>query len=381
MQRPSMLCLLVFTSSLSACIESDDDASLDGSDTSEVTMQVANAAQLMHALARVNPGDTIMIAAHANLGTIEIDGARYPKLAASGSRFITIGSAASDPAVFEGLVVRNVKNFRMTNVELSSVTGVKEPFVFEDSQHVELSSVVVRGRRANGLGTGNGPFFRRDTDVTILNNDFLDLHTSLYVGGSTHVRIAGNQLLRGSYDTIHIGASMSDLSVEDNTIRAFPDSSVRHVDYIQFTNQSGGPASHDIVVRNNDFRITNSVEVHGIYLGNYDAQAVKNGGPKSDWYKNVLIENNYVESRQMAAIAVSYAVGVTVRGNTLKRAPGPVSNATITKPTILVEVDDTDVEITGNTTVTAPRAGHLVTGWLNEPIPRAWTVGHNTVAN
>jgi parallel beta-helix repeat protein len=119
------------------------------------------------------------------------------------------------------------------------------------------------------------------------------------------------------------------------------------------------------------------VEIHGIYMGNYDAQ--QNDGKQSEHYNNILIENNHIISNAMAAIAVSFADDVTIRNNTAVRPAGSGSGSKLTsKPTILVETADTNVTITGNVTTTPPRSGHLSTGWIAVPIPNSWTVNNNS---
>jgi hypothetical protein len=333
----------------------------------------------------VTPGQSIVVGAGLNLGNIEIDGTEFKglnqsdaQLARSANKYVTIRSAsATNPAVFQQLLVSNVNYLRFSQVKFNVPASGKTPFYFQDSSNLELSNSIIQGQRVSGLGAGHGPHFAKVRNFTVSDNQFLDLYASLSLGSSQNAVIARNQILRGAFDSIHFGSSVTGALVEENVINAAPSNLVKHVDLIQVINMTSGVPSSNLTFRKNRITASTGVGIHGIYLGNYDAQ--NRGNPSQESYSNIVIEQNYIESTQMAAITVSYAKNVTIRNNTAIRPPGSgKATKLIANPTILIEVDNTGVTITGNTTSVPIRAGHLLDQWRSLAIPSAWTVNNNS---
>jgi hypothetical protein len=333
------------------------------------TLNVNGASQLSQALANARGGDVISVAAGVNLGNITIDGGKYSNLRNSQSMITIQSASATNPARIQQIHVVNVKNLRFSKLLFACTSTEKKRILFESSQNIEVMHAVFQG--IHGQKT-NGPHFSRIINLTVEDNDFLDLWSSMSVGNSTHVLVSNNQFLRGSFDSIHLGSSMSDVMIANNVIRATPTNTVKHVDLIQVINMTSGKTSEGITFRNNDIRATNGVGIHGIYFGNYDAQH-DGGKDKTDWYKDILIEGNYIETTQMAGIAVSYAQDVTIRKNVVTRPAGSGKGTRkINQPTILVEVTNAGVTILSNETYVKPIAGHLMDAWRSLPIPGAW---------
>ena len=114
---------------------------------------------------------------------------------------------------------------------------------------------------------------------------------------------------------------------------------------------------------------------HGIYMGNNDA---KRSGSSSEFYKNVLIENNSSGTGHMLGLAVGETSGLTIRDNQVLQHEDVNSSKTVNKPVILVAEKSSNVSITNNTVLDTPSAANV--NWQDtSPKGSNWTISGNKV--
>jgi nitrous oxidase accessory protein NosD len=286
------------------------------------TFNVSSASALSSALKKANGGDTIAVAAGVRLGNVTINSAKY-------SSTVTIRSASSSqPAYFKTLYISYAQNLKISQMKFDSAKA--DALIVKHSQN-----------------------------VTIDGNDFINALSGIKVATSTHVRVANNDIVNSLYDGMMF-VQVEDVMIENNRVTVKSPSGAKHVDMIQFANESDKPSKH-ITIRNNI--MSSATSVHGIYMGNKAGQAHRTN--KSYWYSDILIQNNQIETRALQGICVSTAFGVDILDNVVKGY-----NATV-----LVDTDDTDVTILRNKTAIKPRAGHVETSWQEDTkIPKSWNV-------
>jgi len=298
------------------------------------TLRVSNQAQLDAAVRQAGGGDTIMLAS-GSYADLDVRGVNKGQ--------VTITSAsAGDPAVIRSMLVKDSSGITVRNVELQSSGGT--PFVVDGSRNVTIDDVEIQGR-SGGFGTGIGLRVKNSQGVALTDSEVSHFSNGLSFSNNSNVRISNNDFRSMSTDAMQLGGIKGGV-IDGNDFRDMhsPDAS-RHKDMIQFVTGGGNVASSGITIRNNV--IDNGEVSHAIFFGN----ALAKGGNLGAFYRDILIEDNYIRSAHVHGVTIDHGAGVTIRDNTLVSHSG---GRDINIPLINVSKSSIGVTIQGNKVASVP---------------------------
>jgi len=305
------------------------------------TYKVSNQAQLLSALAESGGHDTILLEG-GNYGRVSLSGTKYGNA--------TIRSAdANDQAVFKGFVTNNVSN-------------------------LTIDRVTFTGTSKGGYGEGTGIRLGKGSDVTIENSTFSSFNLGIQVWATKDVDIINNVIKDIAHDGIVLGHA-HDVLIQGNDIRMNVRPGADHKDNIQFYNEGSLAPASDITIRGNSLSSSDGM-THGIYMGNADAKAT---GKLSEFYQDVLIENNSLATGQRLGIAIGQTDGLTIRGNEVLQHARIQSSKEINRPVVLVQEDARDVKVSGNIVLDAPSAAN--DGWRSVKAAAGWSLSSNKLVS
>jgi parallel beta-helix repeat protein len=295
----------------------------------------------LSALNSADGSDTIVLKS-GNYGSVELSSSQLSN--------VTITSAsASNPAVFKSFSAKGASNLTIDRIS----------FV---------------GSSSGGYGDGTGLKLSKGSNVTIEDSTFSTYAKGIQVWGTSNVKVIDNTLKNISHDGMVMGHTNGAL-IQDNDINMNARPGSDHKDNIQFYNEGPLAPASDITIRGNSLSSADGV-THGIFMGNADARS---GDKLSEYYENVLIENNSVATGHRLGISVGQADGVTIRGNRVLQHEDMNSSKTINKPVILVHEDSRDVVITGNVVLDAPSAASGA--WGDESSGSGWSISSNKLVS
>lgn len=169
----------------------------------------------------------------------------------------------------------------------------------------------IDGRNTNDA---SGVMIEDSSRISILNNRFHDLTAASYVLRSDHVVVAGNDVR-----TVREGMNFSDadyVTIDRNLFTQFqpvltgprPD----HPDGIQFWTTGSAGSSH-VEITNNAFLFGNNVPIQGIFIRSEQGNAAR--------HSDITIANNVYQGQSRHGITVYDADEVRITGNTVVSAP------------------------------------------------------------
>jgi parallel beta-helix repeat protein len=303
------------------------------------TLNVSNAAELRSAINSASGGDTIQLA-NGSYGDVSIRNVDDLTLKAEGSG-----------AVLDGLNIRGADNLTVDGLSLEG------------------------GTDGSGYGTGTGLTIKSSSDVTIQNTDISDYSKGIQVWDVSGLKISANTLDNISYDGIVLG-HVSDTLIDGNDVTMHGRENIDHKDAIQVYNQGSKAATSNLVISNNTLTAEDA-NIHGIYMGNADA---KNTGSSGEYYSNITITGNVVDTQNMLGIAVGETNGLTVTDNVVLQNSGAESTRAMNTPQILVAAEANNVHVSGNTVIETP--GAATSNWQDASISGSgWSISGNAVVS
>jgi parallel beta-helix repeat protein len=321
------------------------------------TFRISNSAQLNTAIGAARAGDTLLLAG-GDYGLLDLNGNKNSHLDFSST--VTIRSAnPDDPAIFDGLKVRETGNVSIENVRFDFVTDAgtglnATPFRVDSSSGIAIRDSVFDGDNFKGsdaahkgFGTGFGLRIIGSQDVTLEGLEFSTFETAVSVTGARNVILRGSEFRDMSGDATKF-SNVQGMLIEDNLItqfRANPDNTM-HRDMIQFLNPGPETRSTDVTVRGNVLDSGTGAWTQSVFINN--EAVVKRGAGKSDQHQNVLVEDNLIYNSQLHGIYVAGTNGVVVRNNTVlhNTADGDFRNVSV--PKINVHETSSNVEVRNN---------------------------------
>ena len=303
------------------------------------TLTVSNSSELNSAVNSAGSGDTIVLE-NGNYGGLTLRGASNLTIRAEG------GSA-----VLERLAIQNSRNVTVDGVDFDGATD------------------------SGGYGTGTGLNLRSSSGITIRNSEISDYSKGIQVWNVTGLELISNTLDNISYDGMVLG-HVRGARISSNDVTMHGRTNVDHKDILQIYNQGSQPPSSDIVISNNRLTAIDS-NIHGVYMGNYDANAT---GSASEFYRNITITGNVIDSQHKLGIAVDRTDGLTITDNVVLQNDRINSSRTINKPVILVNQNADDVRVTGNVVLDTPSASGA--NWQKASIAGSnWSISGNDVVS
>lgn len=329
------------------------------------TIKVSSQSQLNSGLKAARGGDTIAL--DGGTYSINVNGNQgYGNLQSSGT--VTVTSAGNRKAEFSSVSLKQVDGFTFEDVVFDGRTTISR------AENVSINNVTFEGGLSRGYGTGSGLTISDSSDVLVQNSDFNNLEQAVRFWGVDDLRVRNNDFDNISRDGMVFG-DVEKVLVQGNSVEMNSPSSISHKDMIQFWNETKGNNSRDVTIRDNDLEAGES-STHGIYMGNGLAGRT---GSRSDFYEDVLIENNTVRSGQTLGIAVGQTDGLVVRNNVVLQHEDINSGRGVNIPVIRVENDSRDVQINGNISHAQPIAAG--NNWQPSGGGDGWSIyGNKTVS-
>ena len=279
----------------------------------------------------------------------------------------------SNPARISRMEIREAGDLTLQDLTLKYDWSAEDlirvsPFEIIKSENIRLDSVhivgdVARGDDpvARGLPWGIGLSIQYSHDVTVENSEVTAFYRGIVVRGADRTEILGNDIHGLRMDGLNF-AMVRGVRIEGNHIYDFDRSTdVRdHADMIQFwTNQTDYPST-GITIRGNLLNSGNGVYTQSIFMRN---DLVDRGlAGREMFYKDILIEGNFILNAHLHGITVGETDGLTIRSNTLVHNPtgaGADPTRDMWLPQIRVSEASRNVTIKNNIAAAfpAPHAG------------------------
>lgn len=342
-------------------------------------VSVKSQTELLSALKTAQAGDTISLAP-GNYGKLNLDATKYDSRYLKYSGEVKIVSAdITSKAVIEGLTLTAVSNLKFQSINFdyrTASTSGSYAFIVNSSKNVSFRGDKFGGEYdANGYGVGVGLKVSQGSNVLVENSTFTGFKKGIEGWATSGLTIKGNTINDISYDGIVTG-HVQGLTITDNAVsmKSNPAFDI-HRDVIQIYNLGTAAPSSNILIANNKLDAPDGV-THGIYIDNVDART---SGSLSEFYQNIVIRDNTIQTSQKLGIAIGEADGVTVTGNTLIQNDARADNPSqIAIPLLHIEQDARDVTVTNNIFNGAPIAADsnwgTVVGATND-----WTLRDNAI--
>lgn len=322
------------------------------------TFNVSNSRELDSALDSARGGDRIVLD-QGNYNALNINGRNT-----SDGITITSGNAGR-PAVFDELDLRNVSNITLDGLKFDDDGGGGgKAFYIYGSDGVTIRDTSFEGVVRNGYAANFGLQVQTSEDITVEGSEFSDFTKAASFINVKNLDVRNNDFYRSSVDSMAFG-DVHNVDIVGNEVHGHkPHGSTKHTDVIQFWAETRGGASSDVTIRNNVLRSGGDDETHGIFMGNGIAGRT---GSRSDFYKDIVIEDNTIVSGQYHGLSVGHTDGLTIRNNEVLQDRDAPDRA-VTTPRIVVVSEAVDVRITGNT-------AHLI----SDDGGRSWGVSGNKI--
>ena len=235
--------------------------------------------------------------APGNYGTLKLDAATASAAFARFGGEVTIRSAdANRPAVLTSLDLDNVSNLTLDGVKFDLVAGSAggfNPFSVNRSSKVTIRNGEFDGQLVDGYGVNQGLQVKHSTDITVENSKFSNFYYGAGFDEVSNLKFVGNELTGMAFDGTRfaqiVGGAIAGNHFHD--MRA-PGNSA-HRDMIQFWTHGDTIPSSNVTIRDNVITIDDNYRVQSIFI--YNEQVTRHGDGKEMYYKNFVIENNYIE--------------------------------------------------------------------------------------
>jgi len=326
------------------------------------TFHVATTAEFTRALGQAKGGDTI-----------EMAGGVYEKISMISSRGaydfsskVTIKAAdASRPPVINDMTISGAGNIEFKGVKFdwNPAKSANGPFYIQNSKKIVLNDVEVEGHLVGKYGDGVGLRVRDCDDFTVMNSDIRLLKNGINLTNVKGAKILDNNFREISTDGMQIGG-LENALISGNDFRDFRSNpNDKHKDAIQVISGSGIKMTRGLTITDNV--IVNPEQSHAIFMGN----KLASNGDRSAYYRDIRVENNYLNTAHKIGVVVEHGYNVVIRNNTITQnfdmyKDGKMVNV----PLIAVSTSSLHVTITGNKAPAVPDAAN-----------KTWVVSGNTV--
>jgi PKD domain/Right handed beta helix region len=341
-----------------------------------VDFKVSSADELQAALAKVQGGDKIIVAA-GNYGVLIIGNQGAFRFAD------TVEITAADPThkpVFSHLEILNASHLKLTGLMVDYSYAPNDPPQFEaakisSSEHISILNCVFDGDMASGTGTfADG--FATGIGLRVKNSKSIVLDHTVFrqwLRGATFrivedLEVNGNEISEIRSDGLDF-AQITNAVIKDNHIHDFrmAPGSPDHRDMIQFWTKETTAPSSNIIIQNNFLDMGTGSPTQSIFMRN-EVVDQNNAGPEM-FYQNIRIEGNLIRNAHINAIAIGETNGLSIERNTLLQAVSIQKGGKVSVPALSVAVKSVGVSVAGNL---VPRMGQM----FKSP-PPDWKVSNN----
>ena len=280
------------------------------------TITVTTSAQLASALKAATGGETIVLSGTAKFSLSATD--------VNPASNVTITSANPDaPATLTTVSLYESSNIVIDSVRFDS-NGVTRADWMDDlniqyCQNIALlNSTMVGAATAFNDGTTkvaeNAILVMNSSGIILAGNSIENYNRGIYMKATTDIVIENNEIKELQGDGIQF-AQVTNVLIKDNYLHDFLGSSAakNHDDMIQFWTSGTTKPSSNITITGNTLDSGDGAASQGIFFGNEIVRADPSN--TAMYYKNVVIENNFVRNGEGNGIAVYYTNGLKINDN------------------------------------------------------------------
>ncbi|WP_306224599.1 NosD domain-containing protein [Bosea beijingensis] len=262
---------------------------------------VSNSAELSAAL-KGRADDTVIMLKQGNYGDFGFNAAESPR---------AINLVAADPTkppVFGSLTISNANGVSIEGVTFTPKDGVKyaNGLTLRNCEDVSLTKNAFVGGPTAMEFSQRGLVVEKSSGVSVYDNEFSGLMRGGVFSASDDIKVTDNSVYGMRSEGFNF-SSVKDVEVSGNKMGDFNPAAGDHPDFIQFWTTKTQVASENIYIHDNTLiQAKGGLSVQGIFMDNDDNIP----------YKNVVIENNLIQSGAPNGILLANAVGVKVSNNT-----------------------------------------------------------------
>ncbi len=312
--------------------------------------------------------------------TIQLNPGNYGDLSfLSGKKFsapVLITSAnRSNMAIVTSTKIKNSQNINLSYLKFFADGSGKTP---------SWGNVVPPNDSYDGLPRQPGKtalYLEDSKDFTVANSLFSGHNRATMFSNSTNVKILNNVFTNTTMDHMAF-TGMNNLLIEGNYTGGFKTFWTSHNDSIQFWNTgtgSSGNKSSYVTIRNNILTSTEQPGskggIQGVFI--FNEKVARQGGGLSDFYRNIVVDNNKIVTSHPNALTLSATEGLVVRNNTA--LVDCANNKKGWEPRLTVYEGSRGVIISGN------KANRFHAATKNPTVkasfPKSWFVMGNTVTS
>lgn len=289
---------------------------------------VSNTAELRAALA-TRTADTTIALKQGNYGEINFN-ARESAIGIKLKAF-----DPSKPPVVESLTIQNANGVSIEGLQFMPKDKVNfaSGLTLRNCEDVLIKNNLFKGGDASMELQQRGLLVDRSANVVVVDNDITGVMRGGVFSNSQNITVKNNEIWNNRAEGFNF-AAVKDVEISHNKMRDFHPVTGDHADFIQFWTRGTKSASENIHIHNNELIQSKlGISVQGIFMGNEDNIP----------YKNVVIENNVIQTAMPRGILVANADGVTVKDNVSLSVQGSPWKVGVQV------VDSTDAKVIGNT--------------------------------
>ena len=298
--------------------------SMTGGASHEIT--ISSNAELQKILENPKGGMVIKLMA-GTYPELIIDRVRAP------GKVIIASANPAQPATVSHMVIRGSTGFAVRDVNLfAGQVDQVFPFLVTNSENIELSGLIVKGKRASGKPTREAAalMIRNSGNVTVTRSDFSESRHGLSFLKVTNMTITHNQFHDLQTDGVR-GGGVDTILIANNMFTDFYPAPKDHPDGIQLWSTHQTEPGRNITIRDNLVIRGKGGPTQGIFIRDTFRKLP---------FENVVITGNLIMGARFNGIAISGVVGARIEDNDVIAYPDQKS---------WIRADGaTDVEISNN---------------------------------
>lgn len=290
---------------------------------------VSNSLELKAAMA-ARTNDTVIVLKEGAYGAVTIN-------EKGGLRPVTlVAENPSKPPVFESLSINNANNVKLDGLQFSpEKTGTEgwagSGLTVRNSSGVEVVNSKFVGSENSFVDSARGMTIFDSKNVSVENNSFNGLTRGGVFYNINGLDVISNKVTNMRSEGFDFSA-VQNVEIAHNDMSEFRPFVGDHADFIQFWTRGAKAASENISIHHNKF-VEMSATIQGIFMDNDDHIP----------YKNVTIENNWIQTNAPRGITLVEAEGVRVSNNLAVGVPNGDYKVSISI------TDSVGLHVSGNT--------------------------------
>lgn len=261
---------------------------------------VSNTAELRAALS-ARTADTTIALKQGNYGEINFN-ARESAVGIKLKAF-----DAGKPPVVEALTIQNANGVSIEGIQFKPKEGTSfaNGLTLRNCEDVLLKGNVFKGGEGAMALQQRGVLIDRSSDVVVTDNDFTGLMRGGVFTNTDGLTVTRNEVWNNRSEGFNFSA-VKNVEIAHNKMSDFKPIAGDHADFIQFWTRGAKSTSENVHIHNNELIQKHpGLSVQGIFMDNDDQIS----------YRNVVIENNTIQSGMPRGVLVQGADGVKVINN------------------------------------------------------------------